>query len=122
MAATVLHTANDVSVELLRLGGALENVVDALCAADDDAVKAKLAYDLRFSKAYIVADGSIELRKHAALVETHEWRLRAELADVTVRNLRRKVESLRIQVDTTRSIGAAIRAETQAFPGTNIRG
>lgn len=122
MAATVLHTANDVSVELLRLGGALETVVDALCAADDDAVKAKLAYDLRYSKAYILADGSIELRKHAALVETHEWRLRAELADVTVRNLRRKVESLRIQVDTTRSIGAAIRAETQAFPGTNIRG
>lgn len=116
----VMQTANDVAFELLRLVRALDRVVIELQSADEAAVRERLAYDLRYSKAFVVAEGSIDLRKHSALIETHEWHLAAELADVKVRNLRRKVESLRIQVDTARSIGAAIRAETSTFgPGSS---
>src|SRR5262249_31474311 len=115
MTGPVIHTSADIVFELSRLVQALTRVVDELATAEEDAVKARLAFDLRFSKAFISGEGSIDLRRHQATVTTHEARLAAELADVKVRNLRRKIESLRVQVDTARSMGAAVRTEAQAF-------
>lgn len=115
MSGPVIHTSADVVFELSRLVQAMTRVVDELATADEEAVKARLGFDLRFAKAFISAEGSIDLRRHQATIDTYEHRLAAELADVRVRNLRRKVESLRIQVDTARSMGAAVRTEAQAF-------
>lgn len=114
------QNANDVAFELLRLVRAMDRVTAELQDADEAAVRQRLTYDRHFSKAFVAVQGSIDMRKHLASLDTYEMHLAAELADVKVRNLRRKIESLRVQIDVGRSIGAAIRTEASTFgPGSH---
>jgi hypothetical protein len=85
--------------------------VRQLETADRDWVEKNAAADLAFSRAYMGATGSIEARKHTAVIETHQQRLAAEVAEAVVRHLRRQLDALKVRVDVGRSYGAAVRAE-----------
>jgi len=104
-----------------RLNEALQvqnSVALELVKADTAAVTAKLAYDHAYSRAFLVAEGAMDVRKHTALDQTHALRVTAEMADLQVRNYRRRLDALRTEIDITRSIGAGVRAEASAFGGT----
>lgn len=108
---TVPANATDVARGLANLARELDGTVNALQVADEDATRKRLAYELAFSKAFVAAEGSVDHRKHLAVIETHPLRDEAEVADSLVRHLRRRLDALRVRIDVGRSYGAAIRAE-----------
>lgn len=104
-------TANDIALNLAQLARDLDSAVATLQTAERDAVEKRAAADLALSRAFMGAQGSMDLRKHQAVVETHQARLDADVADALVRHLRRRIDALKTRIDVGRSLGAAIRAE-----------
>jgi len=104
-------TPNQVAANLAELARELARTVAIIEEAERDAVEKRGAYDLAFSRAFLSADGSMDLRKHQAVVATHEKRMAADVADAVVRHLRRKIDEVKFRLDAGRSVGAAIRTE-----------
>lgn len=108
---TAPATPNEVAKALAQLGRDLDQTVKALESADRDSTEKRAAFDLAFSRAFIGEQGSVDQRKHLAVIATHQQRLDADVADALVRHLRRRVDALKVRIDIGRSYGAALRAE-----------
>jgi hypothetical protein len=104
-------TANDVALQLAELGRQLAALITSIEAAEREAVNRREDYTLAHSKAFLRAEGPMDVRKHAAIVDTHAERLNAETAEALVRGLRRQIDSVKIRIDVGRSVGAAVRSE-----------
>lgn len=104
-------TPNDVVIQLAGLARELDVTVGQLEVADRDAAEKRAGYDLAFSRAFVSAVGSVDLRKHTAVIETHQLRADADVADALVRHLRRKVDAIKTRIDVGRTYGATLRAE-----------
>src|SRR5690625_5499493 len=97
------------AAEIIRILGQLSldlwHCIESLEAADLDATEKKHAADLAYSKAFLAANGPIDVRKHTALVETEELRFAADVADALVRNLVRRMKGLerRVEVEIGRA-------------------
>lgn len=111
MTPTGQLTPNQVAATLAQLARDLDAAVKALERADRDYVEKRAAADLAFSRSFLRAEGSMDVRKHLATVETHDKRLDAEVAEAVVRHLRQTIAALKVRIDTGRSVGAAVRAE-----------
>ncbi len=105
--------ASQVAHHLLELSRELDVITKTLNAADVEA--AKLAEDAKLaeSKAFVTADGPMDMRKHSAIIDTHDIRLKARVAEAMVRGHQRTVRTLQSRIDVGRSHGATVRAETQ---------
>lgn len=108
--STVL-TANDVALQLAALARQLDALVQEIGRAEIAAVNAREDHTLALSKAFLRAEGAMDVRKHMSIEATHVERLAAELAEATVRGLRRSIDSVRVRIDVGRSVGAAMRSE-----------
>ncbi len=108
---TAPATPTEVVLALAKLARELDQTVKALEMADRDATEKRAAYDLAFSRAFIGEAGSIDHRKHLAVIACHDQRLAADVADAVVRHLRRAIDALKVRVDIGRSYGAAVRSE-----------
>lgn len=104
-------TANDVALQLARLGRDLDATVRALDTAERESVGRREDFTLAHARAFLRAEGSVDHRKNTAIVETSAERVAAETADVVVRGIRRQLESIRTRIDIGRSVGAALRSE-----------
>lgn len=104
-------TSNDVALQLARLARSLDALIASIGQAETDAVNAREDYTLALSKAFLRAEGPMDVRKHQSIADTHTERLAAETAEALVRGLRRQIDSVRVRVEIGRSLGAAIRAE-----------
>lgn len=104
-------TPNKIAKTLMELARELDTAVQQLEYADRDLTEKRGAADLAFSRAFLAAEGSMDVRKHMAVVQTHQQRMDADVADALVRHLRRRIDVLKVRVDTGRSLGAAVRAE-----------
>lgn len=109
--------ATEVAQQLAKLARGLNKKVEAIREAELDYVEKRGAADLAYSKAFLAAEGSIDARKHQAAIQTHQFRMDADVADTVVRHLRREIDSLKVRIDVGRSYGAAIRAELSALVG-----
>lgn len=105
-------TSTDVAAHLAKLSRQLDELVQEIGRAEIVAVNAREDFTLAMSKWFLQIEGAMDIRKHAAIAETHGERLAAELAEATVRGLRRQIDSVRVRIDVGRSVGAAMRAET----------
>ena len=108
---TAPATATEVALNLARLARDLDQTVHALQSADLEATQKRAQFDLEFSRAFVAEQGSVDQRKHLAVVSTHRQRLEADVAEAVVRHLRRKIDALKVRIDVGRSYGAAVRAE-----------
>lgn len=104
-------TSNDVALQLARLSRQLDDLVRQVGEAEVHAVNAREDFTLAHSQAFLRAEGPMDVRKHLAIEATHVQRLAAELAEATVRGLRRQIDSTRVRIDVGRSVGAAVRSE-----------
>jgi hypothetical protein len=104
-------TPNSVVANLVRLANDLDTTVAQLEQADRDATTRRMEFDFAFSKRFLAAEGSVDGRKHQATVATMHEREAAELAEAVVRHLRRRIDAIKTNIDTGRSLGAALRAE-----------
>ncbi len=108
---TAPATATEVALNLARLARELDGAVNALESADRDAVEKRAAYDVAFSRAFIGETGSVDQRKHLAVIACHQQRLAADVADAVVRHIRSRIAAVKVRIDVGRSYGAAVRAE-----------
>ncbi|OLE27949.1 MAG: hypothetical protein AUG44_08650 [Actinobacteria bacterium 13_1_20CM_3_71_11] len=104
-------TPNQVALQLARLARELDDLVAAIDDAEKNAVNAREDFTMTYAKAFLTAEGSMEVRKHKATVDTHAARIGAELAEQQVKGIRRQIDSVKIRIDVGRSLGAALRAE-----------
>lgn len=108
-------TASDIASGLLVLSRQLEKVSTDLDAADVALVDAKHAADIAESRAFLEAEGSMDMRRHIAKLETDELRFRAEMAEAAVRQGIRARDTIKVRIDVGRSANAALRAEIGAL-------
>lgn len=98
-------------MQLAALARDLDQTVKALEQADRDATGKRAAFDLAFSRAFLSADGSVDARKHQAVIQAHRLREDADVADAVVRHLRRRIDALKTRIDVGRSFASALKAE-----------
>jgi hypothetical protein len=110
-------TPNSVALALAQLGRDLDATVKSLDVADRQAVTAREDFTVAYARAFLKADGAMDVRRYQATVDTHAERLAAEAAEQVVRGLRRQVESIKVRVDIGRSYGSALKAELTALGG-----
>ncbi len=103
--------AHEIAKRLAGHSRELDQLVDEIGKAERDAVNKREDYTLAYSRAFLSADGAMDIRRHTATESTHEARLAAELAETHVRGLRRQIDTIRTRIDVGRSLGAALRAE-----------
>ncbi|WP_305781534.1 hypothetical protein, partial [Nocardia nova] len=111
----------EVVKQLGKLSKQLDEATQQLNDADVAAVNAKETAKLAEAKAFLAAEGSVDARKNQAIVETHEVRLAAEVADAQVRGLMRTIRTLQSRIDVGRTYGATLRSEI-ALSGAGVHG
>lgn len=108
---TAPMTSSDVAMQLARLARTLDALITSIGQAETDAVNRREDYTLALSKAFLRAEGPMDVRKHQSIADTYAERLAAETAEALVRGLRRQIDSVKIRIDVGRSVNAAIRTE-----------
>jgi hypothetical protein len=84
--------------------------------AEVEAVEARHAADMIESRAFLSAEGPMDIRKHRARVEADAAEEAALGAEATVRWLRQRIRAISLRIDIGRSYGAAVRAELAVLP------
>lgn len=103
--------AHEVVRNLSRLTEDLRATVAAFRAAERDAAEKRHAADMIESRAFLNADGAMDVRKHTARVTADEAEGNALVAEALVRVLRAEIRSIETRIDVGRTYGASIRAE-----------
>lgn len=111
-----LLTPNEVVIALSKLGSELDATVTALKAAEMDAAIKRHEADQAESRAFVAADGSMELRKHIARLAAAHQEQEAVVAEAVCRYLKTRIRAIEVRVDIGRSYSAAVRAELAALP------
>lgn len=101
----------DIATRLAALSRDLDKATSAAEYLDRDAVDKRHVADLAYSRAFLNSTGSVDARKHHAVIETEVEKLAAEVADAALRACRTRIATLKMQIETGRSLSAAIRAE-----------
>lgn len=92
----------------------LDAATDELAALDEEAVQAKQTYEVDYARAFLKAEGPIDVRKHEATVQTAAQRLAYELAYAKHRGCKERMNTLRNQLSTGQTVSAALRHQFAA--------
>lgn len=108
-----VHDVTPLSVvqNLLNLARELAELSAGLGDLEQRAVEKREDLTLAQAKAFLSAEGPVDVRKNIAIVETHTERLAAETAEALVRGRKRQLDGLKVRIDVGRSAQAALRAE-----------
>jgi hypothetical protein len=104
-------TLGEVAERLMELSRSLDKQTDAAENLDDRAIRARHAYELAYSRAFLSSSGSVDARKHHAVIATEMEKLDAEIAESVLRACRARIATIKVQIETGRSLSAALRAE-----------
>lgn len=104
-------TAMAVAEHLAELAKELDGLVKRTGEEDLIATTLREEYLRSYAKAWRSSQGSVEARKQIAISLTGDERMAAEIADCQVRDLRRRIDAIRIRIDVGRSLGTTVRAE-----------
>jgi len=112
-------TAPASPIEVVRNLTALTDELRAQTAAlriaeQDAAVKRHIA-DISESRAFLAADGPMDVRKHTARVAADDKEGVAKVAEALVRVLRQEIRAIETRIDVGRTYGATVRAELKTL-------
>ena len=99
---------------LAEVSRLLDTATDELAVLDEAAVVAKQAFEVGYARAFIEAEGPIDVRKHAATLGTAQLRLDYELAYAKHRACKERMNTLRNQLSTGQTVSAALRHQFAA--------
>ena len=99
---------------LAEVSRMLDAATDELAVLDEDAVQAKQVFEVGYARAFIEAEGSVDMRKHVATVRTAGERLAFELAYAKHRACKERINTLRNQLSTGQTVSAALRHQFAA--------
>lgn len=104
-------TPADVSAQLAELSREMDATRIDLARLDDEMVRAKLAFDVAYARAWLGSEGSVEARKQMAILDCETARLTADIAATKHRACQEQLRSIRSRLDVGRTLSAAIRTE-----------
>jgi hypothetical protein len=104
-------TLGDVAERLAGLSRDLDKQTGEAERLDRASVDARHRFEIAYSRAFLSSTGSMDMRKHHAVIATEIEKLEAEIADQVLRACRARIATLKVQIDTGRTLSAALRAE-----------
>jgi translation elongation factor EF-Ts len=104
-------TPNEVVHNLAELTRELRDKTSAYRTAEHDAALKRHAADMAESRAFLTADGAMDLRKHQARTAADRQEGEALVAEALVRILKAEIRSIETRIDVGRTYGATVRAE-----------
>lgn len=104
-------TLSDVAERLGQLSRDLDRQTGEAEKLDRAAVDSRHRYEIAYSRAFLSSSGSVDARKHHAIIATEVEKLDAEIADQVLRACRARIATIKVQIETGRSLSAALRAE-----------
>lgn len=108
-------TAADVVKNLSALTEELRVKVSAFRSAERDAAEKRHAADMVESRAFLRAEGAMDIRRHTARVEADQAENEALVAEALVRVLRAEIRSIETRIDVGRTYGATVRSELKTL-------
>jgi hypothetical protein len=104
-------TLSEIAERLAELSRDLDQATSEAEKLDARAVRIRHQYEIAYSHAFLSSTGSVDARKHHAVIATDVEKLNAEIAESVLRACRARIGTLKVQIDTGRSLSAALRAE-----------
>lgn len=108
---TTPSTPLEVVAHLGALTVQLRDQVRAYGQAERDAVEKRHAADQIEARAFLRAEGSVELRKNQAKVDADKAEEAAKVAEALVRILKARIRVIETEIDVSRTVGATLRSE-----------
>lgn len=108
-----MKTPNEIAHALIANGDTLRQVLDELREYDEQVSKAKGRFESAYYSVFLQSDGSNEVRKAKAVLQTTDEKLDLELAQVRHRASVEYVRYLRNQIDVLRTVSATVRSEME---------
>lgn len=96
---------------LTRIGREIDEGTDDIALSDEAAVIARVAYKKAYAKAFLSCEGSMDVRRYTAELETAELYFENELADQKHRASVSAIRALRDRLEIGRSLGPLVRLE-----------
>lgn len=106
----------DTLERLAELSRELDDVIVEYDTYERDAIEADIEYEKAYARIFLSLDGSMELRKQQALLDTWQERLDKEIAEAQVKVCKERIRKLHAQLEVQRSINAAQRSQFVAEP------
>lgn len=110
-------TSSQVIQELRRIQAEATKGAQALYDAEVILANSESEADLAYQRSFIRAQGSVELRKAIASVESAEARLQADLRKAEVNRIKVKIKQLELAQMSTQTIARQIEAEMRMSVG-----
>lgn len=108
-----------ITEHLSMLSRALDDQTTTVEVLDRQAVETRHAYEIAFARAFLSSEGAMDIRKQKAVMATDTEKLGAEIAEQKLRACRARIATIKVQIDTGRSLGAALKAD-MAFAGSGF--
>ncbi len=99
---------------LAELSRLLDAATSEIAVLDEEAVRAKSAYEVAYARAFLDNQGSMDLRKQIAIYETRDENLLYEIAQQKVRACKERIRTLGVQIEVGRSLASAHKTQFNA--------
>lgn len=96
---------------LSRIAKDIDEATDDIARLDGLAVRARSEYKTAYARAFLTCEGSMDIRRYTAELDTAELHLSSELADQQHRAAVSAIRALRDRLEVGRSLGPLIRLE-----------
>ena len=104
-------TPHDVIENLTKISKEIDKVTADIARLDEEAVRARATYKTNYARAFLGAEGSMDLRRYTADLATQDTYLFYELADQKLRAAVGQVKALRDRLEVGRSLSPLLRLE-----------
>lgn len=105
------YTPASVVATLSLIARQIDEKAAEIAVLDAQAVEARQAYKKAYARAFLTADGAMDVRRYKAEEDTADLSLAAELAEQVLRAGRESLRVLRDRLEVGRSVGAILRLE-----------
>jgi hypothetical protein len=96
---------------LSRIAKDIDEATDEIARLDELAVKSRIKYKTAYARAFLSCEGSMDVRRYSAELETSELAFEAEIADQQHRASVSAIRALRDRLEVGRSLGPLVRLE-----------
>lgn len=102
--AAVIQTLSDIARQI-------DAKADEIAELDREATVTRQEYKKAYARAFLTADGAMDIRRYKAEEATADLSMQAELAEQVLRAARARIAVLRDRLDVGRSVGSIVKME-----------
>jgi hypothetical protein len=110
-------TPNDIAAWLGKLIRQLDAKIGEYTQLSDEAAAARRDAEVAFARAFLGAEGAMDVRRQIAMRDAADKRFGADIAERKVSACKEAIRALHLKVDVGRTASANVRAELTALGG-----